>query len=567
MLDTALQEKSLIDEAANAVNSSENVKARGAVFTRPEVVDFILDLAGYTSNKPLHKKRILEPSFGCGDFLLAIIERLLAAWQKAGSNGSLLDSLGNAIRAVELHHDSFQNTYASIVALLERMEITRETAVALANQWLMQGDFLLARLDGEFDFVVGNPPYVRQELIPSQLLTEYRSRYQTMYDRADIYIPFIERSLTVLSTGGNLGFICADRWMKNRYGGPLRGLVAEQFHLKTYVDMVDTSAFRSDVIAYPAITIISREAPGATRVAHRPAINREALTKLAALLNASTLPKDAGPVREIARVTNGTEPWLLESADQMALIRRLERTFPLLEEVGCKIGIGVATGADKAFIGDFNALDVESDRKLPLVTTKDVVTGEVRWCGQGVINPFADSGGLVDLKQYPRLRHYLEAHRGVIAGRHCAQKTPANWYRTIDRITPTLAAKPKLLIPDIKGEAHIVFENGHLYPHHNLYYVTSDDWDLRALQAVLLSAVTRLFVATYSTKMRGGFLRFQAQYLRRIRIPRWADVPASLRRELSASAINRDLRACNRAVFKLYGLNHEERSALGGNGE
>lgn len=567
MLDTALQEKNRMDEATHVVDLAKKVKARGAVFTRPEVVDFILDLAGYTANKPLHRKRILEPSFGCGDFLLPIIERLLTAWHKTGSNGSLLESLGNAIRAVELHHGTFQNTYASVVVLLEQKGIARETAGALARRWLMQGDFLLTRLDGEFDFVVGNPPYVRQELIPAQLLAEYRSRYQTMYDRADIYIPFIERSLKVLSTGGSLGFICADRWMKNRYGGPLRGLVAEQFHLKVFVDMVETPAFRSDVIAYPAITIISREAPGATRVAHRPAIDRETLAELAALLHASTLSKNEGPVRELARVTNGTEPWLLESADQMALIRRIERTFPLLEEVGCKIGIGVATGADKAFIGDFKALDVESDRKLPLVTTKDIVTGEVRWCGQGVINPFADSGGLVDLGEYPRLRRYLETHRGVIAGRHCAQKIPANWYRTIDRITPTLAAKPKLLIPDIKGEAHIVFEGGQLYPHHNLYFVTSDDWDLRALQAVLLSAVTRLFVATYSTKMRGGFFRFQAQYLRRIRIPHWADVPVSLRRELAGSAIKRDLQACNRAVFKLYGLNQEERSALGGNGE
>ena len=67
-----------------------------------------------------------------------------------------------------------------------------------------------------------------------------------------------------------------------------------------------------------------------------------------------------------------------------------------------------------------------------------------------------------------------------------AQKTPANWYRTIDRITPTLASRPKLLIPDIKGEAHIVFEDGQLYPHHNLYYVTSDQWELRPLQACLL---------------------------------------------------------------------------------
>lgn len=553
--------------ATEALATEGGLEARGAIFTRSEVVDFILDLAGYTEDQLLHEKRLLEPSFGGGDFLLPIILRLLSAWRAARPNGTEVDDLGDAIRAVELHHDTFRSTYAAVVALLKREGLSANAATALADRWLSQGDFLLAPLEGQFDFVVGNPPYVRPELIPAPLLAEYRSRYQTMYDRADIYIPFIERSLTALSAGGNLGFICADRWMKNRYGGPLRSLVAERFHLKVYVDMVDTPAFHSDVIAYPAITIISREGGGATRIAHRPSIDRATLTTLAGLLSAPTLPKDAGPVRELARVTNGAEPWLLESSDQMALIRRLEGAFPLLEEAGCKVGIGVATGADKAFIGDFESLDVEPDRKLPLVTTKDIMTGEVQWRGQGVINPFAESGGLVDLGEYPRLRRYLEARRDVIAGRHCAKKAPANWYRTIDRITPALAARPKLLIPDIKGESHIVFEGGELYPSHNLYYVTSDDWDLRALQAVLLSAVSRLFVATYSTKMRGGFLRFQAQYLRRIRIPRWADVPEPLRRELAEAAIKRDVQACNRAVFRLYGLSHEERSALGGNGE
>lgn len=556
-----------IQMATDALATDGGLEARGAIFTRSEVVDFILDLVGYTEDQPLHEKRLLEPSFGGGDFLLPIIERLLSAWRQARPDGSALDELTDAIRAVELHHSTYRSTHAAVVALLRREGIAAKTASTLASCWLLQGDFLLAPLEGEFDFVVGNPPYVRQELIPAPLLTAYRSRYQTMYDRADLYIPFIERSLSVLSDGGNLGFICADRWMKNRYGGPLRSLVAERFHLKVYVDMVDTPAFHSDVIAYPAITVISREVPGATRIAHRPTIDQATLTALAGLLRAPMLPKDTGTVRELARVTNGAEPWLLESADQMALIRRLESAFPLLEEAGCKVGIGVATGADKAFIGDFETLDVETDRKLPLVTTKDIMTGEVQWRGQGVVNPFAELGGLVDLEEYPRLRRYLEARREVIAGRHCAQKAPANWYRTIDRITPALASRPKLLIPDIKGEAHIVFEGGELYPHHNLYYVISDDWDLRALQAVLLSAVTRLFVATYSTKMRGGFLRFQAQYLRRIRIPHWADVPEQLRRELAEAALGRDVQACNRAVFKLYGLSHEERSALGGNGE
>lgn len=553
--------------AIETLATQSGKEARGAIFTRAEVVEFILDLAGYTADHALHRMRILEPSFGGGDFLLPVVGRLLTAWQSSKSSDSVIDELRDAIRAVELHRDTYATTRLRVIERLKLHGIATQSATALADCWLVQGDFLLEPLAGRFDFVVGNPPYVRQELIPAPLLAEYRSRYQTLYDRADLYIPFIERSLSLLADGGCLGFICADRWMKNRYGGPLRKLVAERFHLKAYIDMMDTPAFHSEVNAYPAITIISREKPAATRIAHRPSINRESLTELSTALRAKTLPENGGPVRELARVTNGAEPWLLESSDQMALIRRLEQQFPTIEEAACMVGIGVATGADQAFIGDFDALDVEPDRKIRLVTTRDIQSGEVLWRGQGVINPFADDGGLVDLRDYPKLQQYLEARKDVITGRHCAQKTPSNWYRTIDRITPSLGKKPKLLIPDIKGEAHIVFERGELYPHHNLYYVISEDWDLRALQAVLLSAIAKLFVATYSTKMRGGYLRFQAQYLRRIRIPYWHHVPELLREELIKAAVSRDMESCNSAAFRLYGLSQEERSALGGNGE
>jgi hypothetical protein len=183
------------------------------------------------------------------------------------------------------------------------------------------------------------------------------------------------------------------------------------------------------------------------------------------------------------------------------------------------------------------------------------------------VNPFTETGRLVNLCEYPKLSQYLEDRKEIIAARHCARKNPTNWYRTIDRITPELARQPKLLIPDIKGTAHIVFERGELYPHHNLYYVISNAWDLRALQAVLLSSVTRLFIATYTTKMRGGYLRFQAQYLRRLRIPHWNDVPGELRQELIKAAENLDLQACNRAVCTVYSLTNEEQSLLGCDGE
>lgn len=570
----SLSQSSLLDlcpitAAVDALANGGGVEQRGAIFTKREVVEFILDLSGYTADRDLTSGCLLEPSFGDGDFLFPVLERLLASWRRHGRRGSMFEQLKDCLRAVELHRHTFSRTKAGVVARLRSEGMDDDLACALADQWLIFGDFLLADLPQGFDTVVGNPPYVRQELIPDVLMAEYRLRYSTIYDRADLYVPFIERSLMLLKPGGVLGFICADRWMKNRYGARLRSLVADGFHLRAYVDMTDTPAFHADVIAYPAITLIGREKGGTTRIAHRPKIDAGTLTSLAEALTAKKLTNNQAAVHELACVTAGEEPWILDGSAQMDLLRRLERDYPALEDAGCKVGIGVATGADKVFIGKLDELDVEADRKLPLVMTRDILTGRVEWRGYAVVNPFIDGpgSGLVDLDDFPRLKRYLEARKDELAGRHVAQKAPANWYRTIDRITASLTSKPKLLIPDIKGNAQIVYEEGRLYPHHNLYYVTADAWDLHALQAVLLSDVTRLFVGSYSTKMRGGFLRFQAQYLRRIRVPQWVDVPQQLRRELANAAQALDIAACNRAVDELFRLTPAERSSIRSKGE
>jgi len=342
-------------------------------------------------------------------------------------------------------------------------------------------------------------------------------------------------------------------------------MVAGGYHLKYYVDMVDTQAFHSDVSAYPAIFVISRERGGKTRIAHRPKVEAPVLEALASRLAGGEGPTTV-PVIEVGKVINGSEPWILDSLDQLNIVRRLEASFPLLEDVGCKVGIGVATGADKAYVARFDELDIEPDRKLPLVTTKDIKSGSVKWQGLGVVNPFNDDGTLVDLDRYPKLKSYFEARRTVIAERSCAKRNPLSWYRIIDRINPALLKDKKLLIPDIKGEANVVYEDGRYYPHHNLYYIVSSEWDLRALQAVLRSGIARLFVGVYSTQMRGGYLRYQAQYLRRIRLPRWNDVPKLIQDKLKEATRRGDTEECNRVTFDLYGLNAEERAALGGNG-
>ena len=544
-------------EVINSLAESD-AEDRGAVFTRREVVEFILDLSSYTPDRPLPAYRVLEPSFGRGDFLLPMAERLLDAYRReAACATSIVDCLADSIRAVEVHRDSIEQTRGQLLGLFRDRDVASKDARRIIDSWIIEGDFLLADLPWDFTHAIGNPPYVRQELIPDVLLREYRSRYRTLYDRADLYVPFIERCLKRLAPGGTLAFICSDRWMKNRYGGPLRDLVSRDYHLACYVDMVDTPAFHTEVSVYPAVTIIRREPPGPTRIAHRPEIDTRSLTQISKAVLAKSIPKRSAVV-QVEGVANGREPWILDSLDQLSLVRRLESEYPLLEDAGCKVGIGVATGADRVFIAPYEQLDVEPDRKLPLVRTSDIRDGHVQWQGYGVINPFRSDGTLLNLDKYPRLRGYLEENSAAIRKRNCAKKNPKGWYRTIDRIHEELTHTPKLLIPDIKGDAHIVYEDGQLYPHHNLYYITSEEWDLRALQAVLMSGIARLFVATYSTQMRGGYLRFQAQYLRRIRLPQWKDVAPRLREKLVEAAGSGAAKACNKAVVELYGLTNAE---------
>lgn len=554
-----------VSEALRHFSSADDAE-RGAVFTRREIVDFILDLVGYTEDRDLSAARLLEPSVGHADFLLPAVGRLIRSFMAHGGNLSdAADALGPAFRAYEVHPDSLATAREALIAELARLGVPAATTHVLADQWLVLGDFLLAPISCEFTHVVGNPPYVRQELIPDALLGVYRARYRTLYDRADLYVPFFERCLGLLAPAGRLGFICTDRWTKNKYGGPLRGMISNGFALTHFVDLVDTPAFLSDVLTYPAITVIERPAPEAepspTRIAYRPTIDAAVLAPLAVAMTSSRLPKESMAI-EMPGVVNGAQPWILHEPDRLALVRRLEETLPTLEEAGCKVGIGVATGNDSVYIAPMEELDVEPTRKLPLVRTHDIRDGKVEWCGMGVLNPFEDDGQVVDLLRYPRFAAYLDKHAAAIKKRNVAKRNPLRWFRTIDRIYPSLAATPKLLVPDIKGDAHVVYEPGQLYPHHNLYFITAQDWDLRALQAVLLSGIARLFVATYSTTMHGGFLRFQAQYLRRIRVPQWSDVPEHLRVQLSQAAVDGDRQAANRATFELYGLNESEQKIV-----
>jgi len=257
----------------------------------------------------------------------------------------------------------------------------------------------------------------------------------------------------------------------------------------------------------------------------------------------------------LPRWFEGKDSWPGGDPDLVRMVEELKDRFPTIEdgETGTRIGMGIATGNDGVFITTDPDL-VERDRLLPLSMAADGATGTLTWSKHYLVNPWEKIGKLVDLERYPRLQRYLEAHRIELCRRHVAKKASANWYRTIDKVNAELTAMPKLLFPDMKLTTHPVLDPGGLYPHHNLYFVISEKWDLEVLGGLLMSKVAEAFVSAYCVKMRGGTLRFQAQYLRRIRVPAPDSLSANDRESLRAAFAARDSRSATEIAVRLYGV-------------
>lgn len=528
----------------------------GEVFTRRWVVELILDLVGYTDDRDLGGQVLVEPSCGTGAFLVPIAERLI---ESASTYGHDLRSLGPAIRAFDLLEANAQRARKTVAQLLVDKGLGAEEAEEMAAEWVTTGDFLLHPHDpAGADYVVGNPPYIRLENVPRQTMDAYRRMCPTMRGRADIYVGFFERGLDLLKPGGTLSFICADRWMRNQYGADLRELVTGNYAVETVIAMHDVDAFEDDVSAYPAIVVIRNGPQGkAVVVDANGEFDECSVPGLAKWVKRGRRKVVNERSFEATRVDgwfSGRDLWPAGSPRQLALIADLEARFPPLQDpsTGTRVGIGVATGCDEIFITDDTDL-VESDRLLPLLQANDIANGEAAWSGRYLVNPWNGSG-LVDLDHYPRLAQYLDANQRRLRGRHIAQNRPATWYRTIDRVHQNLTGRPKLLIPDIKASAHPVLDEGGHYPHHNLYYVVSDVWDLEVLGGILLSDIANLFVGAYCVKMRGGCYRFQAQYLRRIRVPDVASVGTRDKRALVTAFRSREIEKATTVALRLYGI-------------
>ncbi len=553
---TVNRQLSILEPSIGSDWTTEPEADLGEVFTKRWVVEFILDLVGYMPAKDLAAHTIIEPSCGTGAFLVPIVERLVASCRLHGRD---IAETGGAVRAFDLRQANAVLARKAVLAELGESGIERDLAETLAAGWVDVGDFLL--IDHEHamaDFVVGNPPYIRLEGVPTALSDAYRRACPTMRGRSDIYVGFFEAGLDMLRPGGALSFICADRWMHNQYGATLRELITSRYSVDAVITMHDVAAFEDEVSAYPAITVVRNEKQG---IAHVVDASKAFDEKDASTITRWMIDRRPGTPKsatfEACRLGTwfkGRELWPSGSPSQLALLADLERRFPPLEDpsTGTRVGIGVATGCDEVYITT-DACLVEKDRLLPLLLAGDLAGGQPAWSGRYLVNPW-NGDGLVDLTTYPELRRYLEAHESRLRARHTARKRPDRWYRTIDAVDPTLRSRPKLLLPDLKAAAHPVLDEGGYYPHHNLYYVISDTWDLEVLGGIVLSDIANLFVGAYCVKMRGGCYRFQAQYLRRICVPGMSEIGETTRGELRAAFRSRDRGAATKAACGAYGI-------------
>lgn len=117
--------------------------------------------------------------------------------------------------------------------------------------------------DLSYDFVVGNPPYVRIQKIPEHVKEYWEGKYEWPEHNYDLYIPFLERTVQAagregwLKAGGRLGFIVSDRFLNVEYATGLREQLPGKMRVELVLDFRDTRVF-TGALNYPAIIVGKR---------------------------------------------------------------------------------------------------------------------------------------------------------------------------------------------------------------------------------------------------------------------------------------------------------------------
>ena len=491
---------------------------------------------------------VLDPACGSGAFLVAAFDRLMqegVAINRALSQLTLgrthTEDLTESILrtnlyGVDINAESVEITKLSLwlktadkgsalTALDDRIRvgnsIVDDPAVAgdVAFDWSSAFSDVVAR--GGFDVVVGNPPYVRQELL-GDVKPWLAEHYKVYAGTADLFVYFIERGVTLLRPGGLFGIVVANKWMRAAYGEPLRSWLGG-IRVEEIVDFGDLPVFQG-ITTYPCILTLRAAAPAQSVRAAEP--KTLAFADLAAYID-----DIAFDVRADKLDANG---WTLVGGKTQELLERLRReNVTLGEYVEGKIYYGIKTGLNEAFVIDRETRDrlIAEDPKSaevikPFLAGRDVKrympSRAVSWLIIFQNKWTREQSGFGDETEawkwlgarYPAVTEYLAqfeegARKRYDKGEFWWELRACEYYAEFD--------KPKIIIPAIVKRGSYAYDHNGNYSNDKTSIIPTDDLYLLAL---LNSIVVDSYLHSIAATKQGGYFEYKPSYVSQLPIHR-----------------------------------------------
>jgi hypothetical protein len=475
---------------------------------------------------------VVDPACGSGAFLVAAFELLAREYRGVIE---LLAALGEGVDFDPFDEIVTKNLYGVDINA-ESVEITRlalwlKTA---RNQHRLQnleatikiGDSLIddkkwterpfnwraAFSDvfaaGGFDVVIGNPPYVRMELIkPFKPFLEMT--YTVAADRTDLYAYFFEQGVRILKEGGRLGFISSSTFFRSGSGENLRTFLGDNVAVESVIDFGDLQIFEGVTTSPAVLTLRKGDAHGGT---------------LSFMKIGTDLPKDLGAsFGEVAQIMPrerlGSSSWQLEDDILAKLRSKITKGKKTLAEVYGAPLYGIKTGLNQAFIIDATIHDklVKQDKRSAEIL-KPFLMGEniQRWRlepdGLFLINT---PKGKVDIEKYPAIRDWLLPFKSDLEKRATKQE----WWELQQAqlaYQPTFA-KAKVLWPIISQGPKFAFDADGYFINDKCFMVDAPIH----LVSFLNSKLCWFFLFGIASPLRGGKWRLELreQYLSVVPLP------------------------------------------------
>lgn len=369
-------------------------------------------------------------------------------------------------------------------------------------------EFAEVFLNGGFDVILANPPYVRHELIKDlkpALKREYGSRFSS---KADLYVYFYYRGLELLKPGGMLTFISSNKWFRANYGKKLRAHIAKSTDVLSITDFGDLPVFTS-ATAYPMIFIAHKGGQhAATCYTQVPSLDppypdvREVIRT-----DGQTLPGDA---------INGADWTLADSATANRLRGMRATGIPLGEYVKQQIYRGVLTGFNTAFVidGAKRAELVAADPKSAEIIRPLAVGRDIRkWCIDYKDRWLIVTKIGVDIDRYPAIfahlsqwQQQLEVRRDQ--GNHWWELRACAYYEAFDQ--------PKIVYPVIAKRSSFAFDTRGAFTNDKAFIIPSEDL---YLFGILNSDAAWDMIASICSGLRGGWLELRKVHLAKLLVP------------------------------------------------